>query len=144
MRSPGSSISADASKVEIGKEPTYNICATVQLANASNKTVIWESSDPNVATVSQDGVISGNSSGRTTIRVTATDGSGVFVECAVWVDPVPVTSVAVTPLSLTMYLGYTQQFSAWYVLQHYKGCNNAHKPFVTRIDIEVPFSGTIN
>lgn len=34
-------------------------------------------------------------------------------------------------------------FPAWYVLQHYTGCNNAHQPFITEIVFEKSFSGTI-
>jgi len=40
--------------------------------------------------------------------------------------------------------GATAQFAAWYVLQHYKECNGKYKPFVTYIEFEVPFSGTID
>lgn len=34
-------------------------------------------------------------------------------------------------------------FSAWYILQHNKAYKKAYKPFITRIELEVPFSGTI-
>ena len=42
------------------------------------------------------------------------------------------------------FLGWTKQFSSWYVLQHYKGCNGLHKPFITYINAETEFSGNIN
>jgi len=84
LRSPGPSISADASKVEIGKETTYNICATVQFANTSNKTVKWESSKPDVATVDADGNVTAKWSGKATItaRISGTD---IFDTCVVTV-----------------------------------------------------------
>jgi hypothetical protein len=44
---------------------------------------------------------------------------------------------------LTWLFGYTAQFSAWYVLQHYTSANSQYKPFITYIETEVPFSGTI-
>ena len=44
---------------------------------------------------------------------------------------------------LSWVLGWTAQFTAWYVLQHYIGCNSLYKPFVTYIETEVVFSGTI-
>jgi uncharacterized protein (TIGR03034 family) len=42
------------------------------------------------------------------------------------------------------YKGAFEPFAAWYVLQHYKGCEGKYKPFVTYIEFEVPFSGSIN
>lgn len=41
------------------------------------------------------------------------------------------------------YLAYTEQFGAWYVLQHYQGCAGQHKPFVSYMRISSDFSGTI-
>ena len=38
---------------------------------------------------------------------------------------------------------YLDQFAAWYVLQHYEGCNGKYKPFVTYMEMEIPFSGCI-
>lgn len=35
------------------------------------------------------------------------------------------------------------QFVAWYVLQHYEGCNGKYKPFVTYMEMEIPFNGCI-
>lgn len=42
------------------------------------------------------------------------------------------------------YKGAFEPFAAWYVLQHYKGCEGKYKPFVTMIEFEVPFGGEIN
>ena len=42
------------------------------------------------------------------------------------------------------FLGYTSEFGSWLVLQRYNGCNGKHKPFVTYIEFEESFSGTIN
>lgn len=39
--------------------------------------------------------------------------------------------------------GWTQEFSAWYVLQHYTSCKGAYVPFITYIEFDVPISGTI-
>ena len=39
--------------------------------------------------------------------------------------------------------GFLRGFKAWYILQHNKEYNGAYKPFVTVIQFEVPFSGTI-
>ncbi len=48
--------------------------ANVQPANATDKTVTWESSDKNLATVNKDGVVSTLAPGKVTITATTTDG----------------------------------------------------------------------
>jgi uncharacterized protein (TIGR03034 family) len=42
------------------------------------------------------------------------------------------------------YKGAFEPFAAWYVLQHYKGCDGEYQPFVTDIAFEVPFGGEID
>jgi uncharacterized protein YjdB len=53
--------------------------------NASNKTVIWESEDEDIATVT-DGIVTGVAEGTTTITVITADG-GFDATCAVTVTP---------------------------------------------------------
>ena len=59
--------------------------ATVSPSNASNKGLTWASSNPKVATVDQNGNLTGVSVGSTTITCTAKDGSGVKATCKVTV-----------------------------------------------------------
>ena len=40
--------------------------------------------------------------------------------------------------------GFLAGFRSWYILQHNKDFNGAYKPFVTKIDFDVPFSGRIS
>lgn len=64
----------------------YNLHASVTPNNATNKSIIWTSSDPDVATVSNDGVVAVNfRAGNTTITAEAADGSGVKATCHVTV-----------------------------------------------------------
>ena len=42
------------------------------------------------------------------------------------------------------YKGAFAPFAAWYVLQHYTGCEGSYQPFVTCMEFEVPFGGSIN
>ena len=71
------------------------LTATVTPANATNRDVIWTSSDPTVATVNNNGRIDAVSEGVTTITVTTVDGGfthtarvavvdGVFIGTAIW------------------------------------------------------------
>lgn len=40
--------------------------------------------------------------------------------------------------------GYLAGFRAWYILQHNKDFNGTYKPFVTKINFDIPFSGSIS
>ncbi|HWP79896.1 MAG TPA: DUF3289 family protein, partial [Candidatus Acidoferrum sp.] len=42
------------------------------------------------------------------------------------------------------YKGAYAPFAAWYALQYYEGCEGKYKPFVTYMNFEVPFSGSID
>lgn len=57
--------------------------ATVLPSNATMKSVTWKSSNPNVATVDENGVITGVAAGTATITATAADGKGAYAECKV-------------------------------------------------------------
>lgn len=54
---------------------TYQLTATVEPANAANKTVTWNSSNSGVATVASNGKVTAVSSGTATITVTTEDGN---------------------------------------------------------------------
>jgi len=60
------------------------VTATILPGNADNKEVVWESSDENVATVT-DGLIVAVTNGTCVVTCNSTDGSGVKAECQVQV-----------------------------------------------------------
>lgn len=66
----------------VGK--TYQLTGTVVPETASDKRVIWSTSDGNVATVSNKGLVTARGKGTCTIRATAVDG-GYIVTCKVTV-----------------------------------------------------------
>ena len=51
-----------------------SLVATVAPSNATNKNVIWESSDPEVASVSDNGLVTANKAGTATITARTEDG----------------------------------------------------------------------
>lgn len=61
------------------------ITATVVPSNATNTSVKWVSSSPDVATVDDSGNVTALKAGSTTITCTAVDGSGVTASCPVTV-----------------------------------------------------------
>lgn len=70
-------------KIEEGN--SSKITATVVPSNATNSSVKWVSSSPDVATVDDSGNVTALKAGSTTITCTAVDGSGVSASCPVTV-----------------------------------------------------------
>lgn len=69
---------------KVCENKVYMLRATVLPENAENKTLRWESDDPNVATVDA-GLVTPVSIGTTTITVATTDGSNLTAVCTVTV-----------------------------------------------------------
>ncbi|MDR2962142.1 MAG: Ig-like domain-containing protein [Bacteroidales bacterium] len=95
-----------ALSLEIGDSET--LIATIDPSFASNKIITWSSSNTDVATVSNNGNITGISVGYATI--TATVG-GVSQTCVVTVG-VPVTEILISPTTLTLEVGKTYRLTA--------------------------------
>jgi len=85
--------------------------ATLAPANASNRDLLWTSSDNSVAVVSSNGLLAGIRAGTATITVTTVDGARTATS-AVSVTAVPVTGVTLTPVSTTIHAGASQQLTA--------------------------------
>lgn len=71
--------------LEIEEGSSYTIKATVAPSNATNNSVKWVSSSPDVATVDDNGNVTAIKAGSTMITCTAVDGSGVSASCTVTV-----------------------------------------------------------
>ncbi|MBQ6707971.1 MAG: Ig-like domain-containing protein [Clostridia bacterium] len=88
-------ITVDTIKWPIGKSSTF---APVVTPSNAQKSFIWTSSDPTVATVSQTGKLTAVGVGETTITCMATDGTNLFDTCKVIVydNNVKTESVKIT------------------------------------------------
>ena len=81
----GIDLDKDSLEVEVGKSASLSV--SVSPENAENKNVTWSSSDPEIAEVDENGIVTGIASGTAVITVTSEDG-GYRAECTVKVtDP---------------------------------------------------------
>lgn len=97
---PVENVSLDQPSLTLEPEQTATLAATVTPDNATNKNVTWSSSDTNVATVDENGVVTAVAEGTATITVATEDGNKTAT-CAVTVnkkeDPTPKPDVDPTP-----------------------------------------------
>lgn len=82
---PVVSITLNETSININPDMTFELVAQINPDNASDKTLEWKSSDETVATVDQNGVVTGVETGvgrEAVITVTSKD-SGVYATCIV-------------------------------------------------------------
>jgi len=90
---------------------TVALIPTILPENATNKNVTWSSSNPAVATVNNNGVVTAVSVGTATITVTTQDGNRTAT-CVVTVNPVSVTEVTLNQTTATIFAGDTLRLTA--------------------------------
>lgn len=86
LRVPCTSISLSPESWSGVEGESFQITATVIPEDATDKTLSWGSSDENIATVNDSGLVSLIKQGLAVITASATDGSGVFAKCNVIVS----------------------------------------------------------
>ncbi|NME69318.1 Ig-like domain-containing protein [Flammeovirga aprica] len=101
-------------EVEVGQ--TLPVTAEVLPTNAFDKTVLWSSTNPGVATVDNNGTVTGVSLGNTVIRGTLQDGglyaeANVSVKSQVVVQPTQI----IIPSDITVFPGGNMQVTPMYV-----------------------------
>ncbi len=97
-------ITPPAAPTEVGK--TAQIKAVIYPSFATNQSLEWKSSDPNVATVDAQGRVSARQAGTAIITATATDGSNVSAQCSILTyRNKPVESVVIAPTTVQIGVG---------------------------------------
>ena len=101
------SISLDKTTAELTEGETITLTATIKPENATNKNVIWSSSNEEIATV-KDGVVSAIKEGEATITAKTEDG-GKTATCTVKVNAKTITveSVSLDKTEATLEVGET-------------------------------------
>jgi hypothetical protein len=95
------SVSPSSKSLTVGA--TCYLYETLTPSNATNKTVLWRSSNTSVATVNPNsGLVTAQGTGTATIYATAQDGSGAYGTCSISVTSVAVTSISVSPKQKTL------------------------------------------
>lgn len=107
-----SQIGLDAS-TEIVEGTEKTLVAKISPDNADNKILTWSSSNPVVASVNDNGLVSGKKAGTTVITATATDGSGVVGKCNLTVKAKPIKATGISlPSEKTIQAGSSIKLTA--------------------------------
>lgn len=80
------------STIELAQGETSVLEVDILPSNATNKNVVWESSNPLCATVAEDGTVTAVSIGKATITANTTDDSNLSASCIIEVKPKDVDS----------------------------------------------------
>ena len=105
-------VTLNATSVELYETATKMLVPTITPANATNKKVIWSSSDPSVASVNVDGVVTAVSQGTAVITCTTQDSSRT-AKCTVKVlKTIKSKSVSLDSKSLTLNDGTSATLTA--------------------------------
>ena len=83
---PVTRINLNNSSITMQALDTFQLTMTVTPSNAYNKEIVWSSSDENVATVDETGLVTALKKGTAKITAAAQDGSGKTASCTVTVS----------------------------------------------------------
>jgi len=107
---PVTGVSLDKTSISLFAGDTTTLSATITPSNATNKNVTWSSTNPDVAEVSTNGIVSAKKQGTTTITATTVDGN-LKATCPVEVKSVPVTGISLDKTSVSLFVGDTVTLS---------------------------------
>lgn len=105
-------IAIDKSEVELRIGESDILTATIFPEDTTNKTIVWSSSNPEVAKVDQEGNVTAFSIGEAI--VTATCGN-VKATCRVTVNPIEATSIELDKTEIQLVIGESQKLEAMIV-----------------------------
>ena len=99
---PITKIELNKSSMNLGTNNITQLSATITPGNATLKDIYWVSDNPTIASVDQNGKVTGLKTGITTITAMAIDGSGVKATCKVSVATIIAENLTLNPSELTL------------------------------------------
>ncbi len=105
---PVNEVSINHSSLSLNVGNIINLIADVQPNNADNKTIIWSSSNPNVANVNNYGSVTALSCGTTIIKASSKENANIFAICEITVHQ-PLQSISIKPTTITLNAGETYE-----------------------------------
>lgn len=111
------SVTLNETSIEIYKDGSYKLIAEI-LPEGTGSTIEWTTSDYYVASVADDGTVTGSYPGEATITATA---GGKSATCTVTVLPVDATSIVLDPSEITLAQGETAVINATVEPENYDG-----------------------
>lgn len=109
IEQPATSVKLNKTAVTLDNGKSYTLKATIAPADTTDKSLKWYTSDDEVVTVTQKGVI--KAVGKGTATITVKTSNGLKASCKVTVKQ-PVTSIKMSHTSVTVYMGDTFKISA--------------------------------
>ena len=106
------SVTLSASTLTVRMKDSASLTAQTQPSDATSPRLIWQSSNPAVATVSSSGTVTGVSVGSATVTVTAADNASATASCTVTVTPIPVSAITLSAQSLNVVKGGSATLTA--------------------------------
>lgn len=107
----GIEIDKKAVVLDISEENTVQLNAKVKPANANKNTkVIWESEDSNIASVNENGFVTGKEVGKT--NIIATTENGVYDDECLVMCQAKITGITVSPTTANIQVGQKIQLTA--------------------------------
>ena len=111
VHQPAKTLTLNETSVNMGKGSSYQLEATVEPENADDKSVIWTSDNPDIATVSSKGKLSAKACGECDIICTTNDGSEVTTTCHVIITQL-VNSIKLAEAKINLPKGNTYKVEA--------------------------------
>ena len=99
---PITKIELNKSYLNLVANNTTQLSATITPGNATLSDIYWVSDNPTIASVDQNGKVTGQKKGITTITAMAIDGSGVKATCKVSVATIIAENLTLNPSELTL------------------------------------------
>nr|MBE6191918.1 hypothetical protein [Rikenellaceae bacterium] len=105
-----SEITLNTTSASMYVNESLQLSATIKPTDASNKAVVWTSSNSKIATVNETGLVTALTPGTVTISVSSQDGTGIVAQCTITVKQ-HVSSISLSSSSLNLTLGQSKNLT---------------------------------